>query len=56
MSTKMEFVQDSKEKIIVDQMMHLLLEKIWNVKEMKKHSLIVEVIKILHHVIMNKML
>jgi len=40
----------------VEKMTNLLLEKIWNVKEMKNYSLIVEVIKILQAVIMNKML
>jgi len=52
----MVFVPIIKEKIIVEKMTNLLLEKIWNVKEMKNYSLIVEVIKILQAVIMNKML
>jgi len=52
----MVYALTSKEKITVGKMMHLSLEKTWNVKEMKKLSSTVEVIKIPLHVTTNKML
>jgi len=52
----MVHVPTLKEKIIVEKMINQSLEKIWNVKETKKLSLIVGVLKIRLRVIMNKML
>jgi len=52
----MVHVPTLKEKIIVEKMINQSLEKIWNVKETKKLSLIVVVLKIRLRVIMNKML